>query len=156
MAEVHPEEVGLTVLVSRTGDWPIPEDRVRAGVLEAARREGIGEGEVSVTFVDDAEIRALNRDYLRHDRPTDVIAFTLNDEGRPVMGDVYVGYEQARRQAEEIGVDLAEELLRLTIHGTLHVLGHDHPSGEDGEESGMYRLQEEILRAVLSDEPSSG
>lgn len=156
MAEGRPDETGLTVLVSQTGDGPVPEDRVRAGVLETARREGIGEGEISVTFLDDAEIRALNRDYLRRDHPTDVIAFRVHDPGQPVMGDVYVGYEQARRQAGDLGIELAEELVRLAIHGTLHVLGHDHPAGEDREESDMYRLQEAIVRAVLEVDSSPG
>ncbi len=152
----RPEDPGLTVLVSRTGSWPVPEDRVRAGVLECLRREGVPEGEVSVTFLDDPGIQLLNRDYLQHDRPTDVIAFTMSDEEGPVLGDVYVGYEQAARQAADLGIDLGEELLRLVIHGTLHVLGHDHPPGEDREESEMFRLQEEILKAVLEAEPSPG
>jgi len=152
----RPEDAEPTVLVNRTGSWPVPEDRIRTGVMETLRSQGVPDAEVSVTFLDDAGIQSLNRDYLQHDRPTDVIAFTIDDEGGPVMGDVYVGYEQAARQAADLGIDLGEELLRLAIHGTLHVLGHDHPAGEDREESEMFRLQEEILKTVLEAGPSPG
>ena len=65
------------------------------------------------------------------------------------MGDVYLGVEQAARQAAEEGVPLAEELVRLAVHGTLHVLGHDHPEGEERLHSPMFVLQEEIVSALL-------
>lgn len=137
--------------LNRLGDWRLPEALLEAAVVEAARRGGVEEGEVSLTFLDDQGIRALNLEYLGRDRPTDVIAFALHDVGAPVLGDVYVGYEQAGRQARELDIELEEELLRLAVHGTLHVLGHDHPEGEDRMESEMFRIQEEILRAVRPD-----
>lgn len=144
-----PEEGGVIVLVGPAGEWNLPEALVEAGVRRVLEREGAREGEISVTFLDDEGIRALNREYLGEDRPTDVIAFALHDPGAPPLGDVYVGYDQARRQAEELGVELAEELLRLAIHGTLHVMGHEHPEEGERAVSGMYRLQEAILREVL-------
>ena len=113
--------------------------------LEDAGRE---RAELSLTLLDDEAIRAMNRDYLERDRTTDVIAFSLGD-GEAVLGDVYVGCEQAARQAEEHGVGLDEELVRLAIHGTLHVLGHDHPEGEGRVESAMYRLQERLVAEVV-------
>jgi probable rRNA maturation factor len=67
------------------------------------------------------------------------------------LGDIYVGYDQATRQAEEAGVPLPEELARLAIHGTLHVLGHDHPEGPERLESAMFRLQEQLVRRVMED-----
>ncbi len=106
------------------------------------------EAELSITLVDDEEIKRLNREYRGHDRPTDVIAFSLGGPGQP-LGDVYVGAEQARRQAEALGVPLSEELVRLAIHGTLHVLGHDHPDGDERFASPMYLLQEQLLGEVL-------
>ena len=65
------------------------------------------------------------------------------------MGDVYLGLEQARRQAGEHGIDVGRELQRLAIHGTLHVLGHDHPSGEERWTSPMFTLQERILSELV-------
>jgi probable rRNA maturation factor len=79
-----------------------------------------------------------------------VLAFTLG-EGSDVVGDVYVGVEQARRQADEFDVPLREELARLAIHGTLLVLGHDHPEGPERSSSDMFDLQERILGELLAD-----
>jgi probable rRNA maturation factor len=142
--------------VSSVGDWSIPEVILEAGIREVFRRAGIQDGEISITFLDDPGIRDLNRDYLGRDHPTDVIAFTLNEPGDPPLGDVYVGYLQARRQAAELGIHLDEELVRLAIHGALHVLGHDHPPGGGREKSEMFQLQEEVLNTVLSLDPPSG
>ncbi len=127
-------------------------DAVEETLLESAVRRTLDadgrDAEVSVTLVDDAEIKRLNREYLGRDRVTDVIAFSLGSPEEP-LGDVYVGADQARRQAEALGVSLTEELVRLAIHGTLHVLGHDHPNSGDRFDSPMYVLQERLLCEVL-------
>ncbi len=137
------------VRVNGTGDWRLPLRLLKRGLKEVLAAQGISRGEVSVTYLDDDAIRALNRDYLKRDRPTDVLAFALHRPGEEVLGDVYVGFDQARRQAEEHGVELDEELLRLAIHGVLHVLGHDHPDGKGRECCPMFLLQEELLRRVV-------
>ena len=111
--------------------------------------QAVAEGEVSLTLLDDKGIRELNRQYLKHDCVTDVIAFNLSDEGGPLSGDVYIGFEQAARQASELGISTDDELARLAIHGVLHVLGSDHPVGKDRFESPMWRLQEELLNQLL-------
>jgi len=79
----------------------------------------------------------------------DVISFALHGPDDPILGDVYLGGAQAARQAEEEGVTLQEELVRLVVHGTLHVLGHDHPQGEERLESPMFLLQEELVHQLL-------
>ena len=112
--------------------------------LSEARADG---AEVSLALLADDAIRALNRTHLGRDHPTDVIAFALG--GEPLVGDVYIGWEQAVRQAEELGIDRDEELVRLAVHGTLHVLGHDHPDGPERERSPMFALQERLVREVL-------
>ncbi|MBA4156772.1 MAG: rRNA maturation RNase YbeY [Gemmatimonadetes bacterium] len=140
--DVHVEDVSSLSLDTRA-----VEDALRR-VLAA---EGIGAAEISVTFVNDARIAELNREYLHHDGPTDVISFPLHVTDRAPLGDVYVGAEQAARQAAELGVPLPEELLRLAIHGTLHVLGYDHPEeAAEREASPMYHRQEALLSTVLS------
>ena len=142
----------MVVQVNQLGDWHFPTELLEEGLREVLRAEGVVEGELSLTLMGDEGIQALNQEYLEKDRPTDVIAFALHDPGEPLMGDVYVGYEQAQRQADEVGVGLVEEIFRLAIHGTLHVLGHEHPEGPDRMESPMFLRQEELLAGIL---PSS-
>jgi probable rRNA maturation factor len=145
------------ILVNQVGPWAIPGELVEKSLREVLVAQGAREGEVSITFLDDDGIRAMNREYLGEDRPTDVIAFALHEPGQPILGDIYVGYEQARRQASELSIPLNEELVRLAIHGALHLLGYHHPEGEERAGSGMFRRQEELLERVLRPtDPSSG
>jgi probable rRNA maturation factor len=129
---------------------PLPEDALIEAVRHVLHAEGVEAAEISIACVDDAQIAQLNQDYLGRDGPTDVISFPLHLAGDPPLGDIYLGVDQARRHAEALGVPLAEELLRLAVHGTLHVLGHDHPDGEERLESPMFIRQEALLREILS------
>jgi len=106
---------------------------------------------LSITFVGRAAMSELNRRYLRHRGPTDVISFGLGRHGQkgPVVGDIYICPEIARANAKRQGVSAQEELLRLVVHGTLHTLGYDHPEGATRIESGMWRRQEKILARVV-------
>lgn len=119
-------------------------------VILTLRHAGHDDATVSVTLLGDDAITELNRQYLDHEGPTDVIAFALHGNGEPPLGDVYVGVEQARRQADALGVPAGHELARLAIHGTLHVLGHEHPEGDERETSPMWLLQEQLLATVLN------
>src|SRR5436305_11242464 len=115
------------------------------------RAEGVKDAMLSITFVGRATISRLNKRYLGHHGATDVISFGLGRIGRKgaVIGDVYICPEVARDNASRQGISAGEELLRLVVHGTLHVLGHDHPSGATRTTSGMWRKQERILASVL-------
>ena len=106
---------------------------------------------LSVALVDDPYITARNQKFRDDPRPTDVLAFSLGDRA-DMIGDIYVGFEQAARQAAELGVSLQEELVRLAVHGTLHVLGYDHPEGDDDRaRSPMFDLQERLVREAMQD-----
>jgi len=146
----EPVRIALNV----PGAHEVPRELMRRGVVRALEHEGVDEGEVSVTCLGDDAMRELNRTYLGHDRVTDVLAFPLHDQGEPPLGDVYIGVEQARRQAGELEIPFVEELVRLAIHGVLHVLGHDHPEGprEVREESPHYKLQERLTRQVMEED----
>jgi len=104
--------------------------------------------EVSVTLVDAPTMRELNARYHRVDAPTDVLAFDLEGAGEGLLGDVYVCVDVAASAAAENDEPLERELARLTIHGILHLLGHDHPEDEDRWDSPMFRLQEQLLSDV--------
>ena len=100
----------------------------RAAVVSAVRRVARGErrraGALSVVFVGDRATAALNRRYLGHAGSTDVISFPLG-EGGALEGEVYVNLDRARAQARRFGVAYGEEVCRLVVHGTLHLLGED-------------------------------
>ena len=140
--------MGIDVGINTEGRVDVPVALIQRGVQHVVASAGLVDAEISVTLLGDEEISMLQRDYLRGVHPTDVISFSLGTPDRP-LGDVYVGYDQAARQAAEAGVGLDEELLRLAVHGTLHVLGHDHPTGEDRLTSPMFALQEQLLREIL-------
>lgn len=124
---------------------------IRAAVEATLVEEGYEVGEVSVALLNDADMRDMNRNHLGHDYTTDVISFGLWEEGEPVVGDIYIGLEQAARQAAEAGVNPVQEILRLAVHGSLHVLGWNHPEGDEGrDDSDMYRLQETILEGLVA------
>ena len=108
--------------------------------------------EVGVVFADDAYIRDLNREYRGIDKATDVLSFALEEgeelpvEGGPdevLLGDIVISLETAARQADEFGHSLERELAYLTVHGMLHLVGHDHMDEE--EKTAMRRQEEHIL-----------
>ncbi|HEX8358495.1 MAG TPA: rRNA maturation RNase YbeY [Longimicrobium sp.] len=129
---------------------PVQAERLEAAVRHVLGAEGIEEAEISVALLDDAAIAAMNEEYLEHEGPTDVITFAMHEGDEPPLGDIYVGVEQAARQAAEWSATPAEEVLRLAVHGTLHVLGYEHPEGAERVESEMFIRQEELLRSFLS------
>lgn len=131
---------------------PVDLARIEAVVRHALREEGVAEAEISIALVDDGQIAELNEEYLDHEGPTDVITFALHEAGESPLGDVYIGVEQAIRQAAEFGATPAEEVLRLAVHGTLHVLGYDHPEGAERTGSEMFARQEALLRGFLGDD----
>lgn len=113
-------------------------------------RDTAAEGaELSVTFLTAEAMRALNRDYHGVDDLTDVLAFGLGEE--PLVGDIYISPDAAEASARELGLDPDEEILRLVIHGILHLLGHDHPEGEARYASPMFELQERLLARLLAE-----
>lgn len=88
------------------------------------RRSGVEKARVSIVFVDSRFSRKMNRRHLGHDSITDVISFTL--ERKPVLeGEVYVNLDRARQQAKEYSVSFGNEVARLIIHGTLHLVGFE-------------------------------
>ena len=111
--------------------------------------------EVSVTFVDNEEIRDLNKKFRGIDKATDVLSFPLFDyegesEEPPVdemlgmLGDIVLSLEQADLQAKEYGHSFEREVAFLTVHSMLHLLCYDHETGEE-DEADMRRRQSEIM-----------
>jgi probable rRNA maturation factor len=105
---------------------------------EILRHEWSGGGELSITFDGDKCLRNLNREFLGKDEPTDVIAFNLSPNEDYLVGDIYISVERAAEQAKDNKVELEQELLRLELHGILHLVGYDHNGGDDE----MWKKQE--------------
>lgn len=128
---------------------PVAATRLAAAAERVLRAEQVGSAMVSVTLLSAPRMAAMNRRHLGHRGATDVIAFGFRDPAGAVIGDVYVCPTVASANAKRFGVPVREELLRLVVHGTLHVLGHEHPEGEARVHSPMWRRQERLLAQVL-------
>lgn len=132
---------------------------------KAGEAEGINEGEVALTFVDNKRIHELNLEYRGIDRPTDVLSFAMNESGEDeldiiyevdegqaledvpdVLGDIIISVTRAQEQALEYGHSLERELGFLFVHGFLHLLGYDHQ--DEASEAEMMSKQEHVLSQV--------
>lgn len=126
----------------------IPISRARVAQIARAvlKAEKERHAMLSITFVSDRAMRTLNKRHLRRDRVTDVIAFGFRrvTKAEPLVGDIYIAPGAAKASAAANGVSAREEIVRLIVHGVLHVLGYDHP--EAGRmQSPMWRRQERLV-----------
>ena len=100
--------------------------------------------EVSITLTDDVTIHKLNKEYRNIDRPTDVLSFAFHESDEPeiitndgvdetidILGDIIISVERAKGQAKDYGHSLKREVVFLTVHGMLHLLGYDHMEEAD-------------------------
>jgi probable rRNA maturation factor len=128
----------------------IARARIAAAAQAALEAERCGHLDVSVTVVGAERIHALNRDHLGHDYPTDVISFTLREEGDPdpLLGEVVVSSDRAREEARARGIGADEELLRYVVHGVLHLLGWEDDT--PGKRRRMHARQERVLAGVMA------
>lgn len=148
--------------------FPVTEKLI--GLLEeilqqAGNSEGVTEGVVDLTLVDDDRIHELNREYRNIDRPTDVLSFALNEETDEelqiiyeldeaedmkelpdMLGDIIISVPRAKLQSEEYGHSLEREIGFLFVHGFLHLLGYDHQ--DEASEAEMMEKQEAVLEKV--------
>jgi probable rRNA maturation factor len=116
--------------------------KFKALLEKLARRYGLKAPEVSLSFVGPGRIRALNKRYLKKDRPTDVLSFPLGEkaaDGRYYLGDIVIAPEKARRQGRDRGHSLEREMAILTVHGFLHLLGYGHSAGMEEEETRVLK-----------------
>jgi len=139
---------GVVTQVSSTVRRPgLSAAAVKHLVAATLESERISNAMISVAFVGRTTISRLNRKYLRHEGPTDVISFGMgrSARGMPAVGDIYICPDVARVNARTNGVPAREELSRLVIHGALHVAGYEHPDDDSRTKSKMWKRQERIL-----------
>lgn len=123
----------------------------------AAKTEDVSEAEVSVTFVTNEIIQAINNEYRGKDTPTDVISFAMEELGEGeqeivgadeprMLGDIVISLDRTKEQAADYGHSFERELGFLAVHGFLHLLGYDHMNEDDEKE--MFAKQEIILSSL--------
>ena len=129
----------------------IDAERLRAAASMVLAMEGPGEAAVSIAVVDDATIHALNRQFLNHDYPTDVLSFVLDEGEDSLDGEIIVSAEMALAQSSAFGWGPDEELLLYVIHGALHLVGYDDQSSEGAR--AMRDAEARYLRQLGAQQP---
>ena len=129
-------------------DAPASDLLERAALAVLAHQSA--DGDITIVLSDDVQLQQLNRDYLDIDAPTDVLSFPASETdpetARPYLGDILISVPRAAEQAQMAGHGLEAEVQLLTVHGTLHLLGHDHAGDE--EKARMWKAQAEVLERL--------
>lgn len=141
---------GITVELNPEGLRRPGLSKVAAACAYALRAEKVKNAIVSITLLTPRRIATLNRKHLGHAGATDIITFGFRDPLGAVIGDIYICPDVAARNAKAFGRPAREELVRLAVHGALHVLGYEHPEGEERTRSKMWKRQEQLVRRVLA------
>lgn len=113
---------------------------------------GCHNGELSIVIVDDPQIEIINRQYLNRSRPTNVLAFPMqegsfSDINPFLLGDVVISAETCDKEAKAAGIDFNERFDQLLVHGILHLFGYDHENDEK-EASKMEKKSVELLKIM--------
>ena len=125
----------------------VDRKRVREIARAVLDGEGVADAEISLAFVDNPTIHALNKRYLDHDEPTDVLSFPLSEpNAKKLAGELVIGVEVAQAQARERGHDVRQELALYVIHGLLHLCGYDDKTDEAARE--MRQRERHYLAAL--------
>lgn len=148
----------MTVLIDNRTDWVLDDEFERLFndvVLESLKFENFDtQCEVSISIVDNSEIKNINKQFRHIDKETDVLSFPqltfeegevadVNENDEIILGDIIISIEKAIFQAEEYGHGLRREIAFLTAHSMLHLMGYDHMEPE--ERDIMFEKQEKIL-----------
>lgn len=126
---------------------PIDKGRLREIARAVLTGEDVADYEISLAFVDNTTIHRLNKQYLDHDEPTDVLSFPYSAaNAKKLEGELVVGVEIARDQATERGHAVDAELALYVIHGLLHLCGYDDKSA--GAEKEMRAKEQHYLQQL--------
>ncbi len=138
------------VEIQTNSQWNKFTGRLDLAARQTLTHQSAESGALTIVLTDGETIRALNSTFAGEDRPTDVLSFSDGSEdpesGQIYLGDVVIAVDIAEKQALNAGHALINELILLTVHGVLHLLGHDHASQD--EKRKMWSAQEEILEVL--------
>ena len=105
--------------------YKVDRGQLKEGVKRVLQGEGIERATISIAVVDDPTMHQLNRQYLQHDYPTDVLSFLLEEDDERIEGEIIISADYAAREAEHFAWQPQDEMLLYVIHGTLHLAGYD-------------------------------
>ena len=150
----EPPERGLVILIAdQQSTLPIDEELLQDAVKAVFRQSVYSSGMVSIAVVDDPTIHQINREFLEHDYPTDVLSFVLEDRAPHLEGELIVSTDTAIENAVEYGWSASNELLLYVIHGALHLVGYRDKHDDDISE--MRAAEEEILKQLNISRPDA-
>lgn len=121
----------IDVAIHNETDVNPPTDRLQTVVRTILADHGFRTAEVSLAIVDDETIHRLNREYLQHDYPTDVLSFVLDAQDEFLCGEVIVSADTASLVANDYALETVDEMLLYFVHGTLHLVGYDDHAPQD-------------------------
>ncbi|MDR2085091.1 MAG: rRNA maturation RNase YbeY [Bacteroidales bacterium] len=102
--------------------------------------------QVNIILTDDETLLKINIDFLGHDTYTDTITFSYNDSDNEVFGDIYISLDMVRENAKTFKTSIQKELVRIMVHGTLHLCGYEDKT-ENSISDKMFYLQEKYLKS---------
>jgi probable rRNA maturation factor len=137
----------IRVSISNPYEYPLDFQGLKTAARTVLEGEGVRASKVTVAFVNNPHIHRLNKQFLNHDEPTDVLTFPYTEPKAKVLeGEVVIGYEVAQEYAAERGHDVALELILYVIHGCLHLCGY---TDTDAASAAQMRSKERHYLAQL-------
>ncbi|MGA3208329.1 MAG: rRNA maturation RNase YbeY [Syntrophales bacterium] len=138
------------IIENRQNQISIDRRSVRRAMSRIMKHLNCSDKVIGLLFVDDREIREINRNYLSRDYPTNVISFSLaegdfGDINPDILGDIVISVETAFKDAERSGIAFNDELAFLMIHGILHLLNYDHENASQVKTQVMRRKEQELF-----------
>lgn len=120
----------------------LPYKKLKEAIARVFLAGKISDINVNLIIADNSFVKELNKKYLGHDYVTDVISFPMDEES--LYGEIYICAQQAEKQAQDYKVSFQEELIRLGVHGALHLAGYDDFTEEQRKE--MHRLENKFIK----------
>jgi rRNA maturation RNase YbeY len=120
----------MPLQIFNTTRKPLPETLLGRVIEEVLAAEGFTIGDVVAIYCGKKMIRNINCEFLQHDYATDTITFRYN-EGSEVEGEFYISLDMIEENARRFGTDAGQELLRVTVHSALHLVGYDDRTAEE-------------------------